>query len=303
VSSSTGAGPYVLITAAYDEEASIGGTIESVLAQSPSPARWVVASDGSTDRTDEIVAGYAASTPWLRLVRREKSSGHDFAAKVGALQLAQEGLAGASYAYLGVLDADVRPCADYFAELLARFEASPKLGIAGGNIVQIVAGRRVERLKDPRTVAGGVQFFRRECFEQTGGFLPLRYGGEDALIEVMARMHGWEVGTFLDLEVEHQGLVGDSGGVRLGTRRRWGRMNRCLGYHPLYELVRCLRRITEPPFLIGSLAELSEYWREAFSPTERLVPESAARFLRAEQLDLLRALLGRALGLRAGKRA
>src|SRR5579863_6622358 len=43
---------YVLMTAAYNEEANIQKTIQSVLSQTLRPKRWVIVSDGSTDGTD-----------------------------------------------------------------------------------------------------------------------------------------------------------------------------------------------------------------------------------------------------------
>jgi len=46
---------YVLITAARNEEAYIEKTIKSVISQTILPKKWVIVSDGSTDRTDEIV--------------------------------------------------------------------------------------------------------------------------------------------------------------------------------------------------------------------------------------------------------
>ena len=46
---------YVLVTAAYNEEAHIADTLRSVANQSALPRRWVIVSDGSTDTTDEIV--------------------------------------------------------------------------------------------------------------------------------------------------------------------------------------------------------------------------------------------------------
>jgi glycosyltransferase involved in cell wall biosynthesis len=60
---------YVLITPARNEAAFIEQTIESVIAQTPRPVKWVIVSDGSTDGTDEIVTRYAANTPWLELIR------------------------------------------------------------------------------------------------------------------------------------------------------------------------------------------------------------------------------------------
>ena len=46
---------YVLITPARNEEVNIEKTILSVIAQTILPEKWVIVSDGSTDRTDEIV--------------------------------------------------------------------------------------------------------------------------------------------------------------------------------------------------------------------------------------------------------
>ena len=52
---------YVLITPARNEAAFIEQTIQSVVAQTVRPMKWVIVSDGSTDGTDEIVRRYATS--------------------------------------------------------------------------------------------------------------------------------------------------------------------------------------------------------------------------------------------------
>ena len=57
---------YVLITPARNEAAFIEQTIESVVAQTARPAKWVIVSDGSTDGTDEIVGRYATSRIFAR---------------------------------------------------------------------------------------------------------------------------------------------------------------------------------------------------------------------------------------------
>ena len=54
----------------YNEEKYIGACIESILAQDyPKDNLEVIFADGmSTDRTREIVAGYTARYPWIRLI-------------------------------------------------------------------------------------------------------------------------------------------------------------------------------------------------------------------------------------------
>ena len=65
---------YVLATAAYNEERHIGHTLRSVAHQTLRPRRWVIVSDGSTDRTDEIVRSFANSHPFIELLRISSSS-------------------------------------------------------------------------------------------------------------------------------------------------------------------------------------------------------------------------------------
>ncbi len=57
---------YILITPARNEEANIEKTIRSVISQTLLPKKWVILSDGSTDRTDEIVNNKSSAffTKW-----------------------------------------------------------------------------------------------------------------------------------------------------------------------------------------------------------------------------------------------
>ena len=50
---------YVLITPAHNEERFIPKTLESMVAQTLLPERWIIVDDGSTDRTAEILRSYA----------------------------------------------------------------------------------------------------------------------------------------------------------------------------------------------------------------------------------------------------
>ena len=279
---------FVLITAAYNEEANIAGTIDSVVAQERLPLAWAIVSDGSTDRTDAIVAERAARHPFIRFVRQEKDARHCFGSKVRALHRAEAELAGLSSRFIGVLDADVTFEPDYFERLLDVFGREPDLGVGGGNVVQWVDGRAEKRIKDFGSVAGAVQFFRRECYEQTGGFLPIEAGGEDALIETTARMHGWRVRTIPELEVKHHGMVGAGAGGRLRARFKWGEMNFLIGYHPLYQLARSVYRSVEAPVLFGSLAEIAGFTAARLRKGRPQAPADVVRFLQAEQLAKLR---------------
>jgi glycosyltransferase involved in cell wall biosynthesis len=63
---------YVLITPAHNEEAFIQKTLDSVVAQTLLPERWVIVDDGSTDHTAEIVDSYEKQYAWIELIRRPR---------------------------------------------------------------------------------------------------------------------------------------------------------------------------------------------------------------------------------------
>ena len=169
--------------------------------------------------------------------------------------------------------------------MIELFLKNKQLGIVGGNIVEFVENKKFRRIKTFNSVAGGIHFYRRECFEQTGGFLPLKFGGEDAAIEIEARMNGWEVRTFPEFEVLHYGYVGGGAGNRYKARFNRGIMFYQLGYHPLFHLTRCLYRIKEKPYITGSIIEFYAYIYAKFKFKKHMISNKVVKYLRKEQLN------------------
>jgi glycosyltransferase involved in cell wall biosynthesis len=283
---------YVLVTPARDEEAYIGRTIESVVAQSVLPLKWVVISDGSTDRTDEIVKEYAARHAFIELLRREPDPTRSFGSKVFAIRAGMELMEGLDYDYIGNLDADLSFEPDYFSIVLERMHKAPELGMAGGLIHDYLGSEWVPLYMDPEwSVSGAVQMFRRETYEKIGGYRPLVRGGVDAAAEIMTRMHGWKVRTFPDLEVRHYRRGGAAKGNILYARFRQGIHEYSLGYHPLFEWARCVVRIRQKPYLFGSIFRIAGYMSALLRREERAMPADAVEFLGREQLQRMRRVL------------
>ena len=63
---------YVLLTAARNEEGYIENTLDSVVRQTVKPIKWIIVSDGSTDRTEDIVSKYVKEYPFIKLIRFER---------------------------------------------------------------------------------------------------------------------------------------------------------------------------------------------------------------------------------------
>src|SRR5437867_1227045 len=122
---------YVLISPARNEEAYLEKTVAAVASQTILPLRWVIVSDGSTDRTELIAAKAAAAYPWITVVARPKRENRDFAQKVAAFNAGVETVRSMDFNIIGSLDADLSFVSDYFEFLLGKFVADSKLGLAG----------------------------------------------------------------------------------------------------------------------------------------------------------------------------
>lgn len=279
---------YVILTAAYNEEENISKTIESVLSQTLPPKVWVIVSDGSTDKTDEIVKGYAEKNGCIRFLRKARKSGHNFGAKVRALQSGMELLADVEYDYIGNVDADLTIEPSYFESLIERFNGNPRLGIAGGFVFEEYGGVfRSRRSNRTYSVAHAGQLVRRECYEAIGGYAVLEYGGEDWHAQTSARMKGWEARAFPELPIYHHRHTGE-GDVLIRHRFRQGRMDHSFGSDPLFEVLKCLERLPERPFIIGGLARLLGFAWSYLRDEKRPVSDQFVAFLRNEQRSKLR---------------
>lgn len=289
---------FALITAARDEEDAISALVQSVLAQSLRPDRWVIVSDGSRDRTEEIVEELIRNEPWITLVPIEGGQQRDFASKVYALQRGLAELGELQEDYLGVLDGDLRLEPGYFAQLLQVFEGEPELGLAGGQIFEEYEGKRIEHDISRGAVAGAVHFFRRQAFEKTGGFRPLKDGGEDTLLELEVRAAGWQTRTVRQLAVTHQGQVISGTGGQLALRFRRGYLNWRFGYDPFFAWVAIAYRSLQAPVILGGICQAAGYLWAGIKRPERVVSPELRRFLLAEQRSKLRSLLRRGDRLR-----
>jgi glycosyltransferase involved in cell wall biosynthesis len=283
--------PYVLITSARNEEDYIETTIRAVLSQTVLPARWVIVSDGSTDRTEEIVNSYASRHGFIKLLRLARDGRNSFSSKVKAIIAGCEQLKEIDYAFIGNLDADVSFDSEYYEKILARFQENPGLGIAGGIILELVNSRYIRQNLSRNSVAGAIQMFRRRCFEKIGGYVPLELGGEDAVMEVLARKYYWKVQTFPELKVfHHRRVATGKNRSMLAAKFREGRRDYLLGYHPLFYAAVCIYRAIDRPYLLGGVLRMCGYCWSILMREKRPVSVDFIKYLRREQMSRLKSL-------------
>ncbi len=283
---------YVLITPARNEESYIEKPLEAVVAQTILPKRWIIVSDGSTDRTDEIVQSYADRFDFITLVRRDKEDRRSFGSKALAFNSGLEAVRDLDFDFLGNLDADISFDPDYYQRVMDRLFADPDLGATSGVVFNLERGRFVRAVSNTvNHAAGAVQFFRRECLEQIGGYTPLKHGGEDSVAIVYARMNGWAVRSFEDIVVRHHRPEGHHANGCLRSQFQDGRREYALGTHPVFAILKAIRRFQEYPFVLGGIVRLAGFLWPMLSGEKREITEKHIQFIRADQKKRMKALI------------
>src|ERR1041384_6214398 len=279
---------YLLITPAKNEATFIELTIGSVISQTVRPVRWVIINDGSTDRTGEIVEGYARKHDWIELLQMPERQNRDFSSKADCVNTAYDHAKHLPHDIVASLDADISCEQDYFAFLLQKFVDDPRLGLAGTPFSE--NGKTYDyRFSSTHHVSGACQLFRRECFEAIGGYTPVKGGGIDVIAVLGARMKGWRTQTFTEKTCFHHRLMGSAKEPRkivLGFSA--GQKDYRLGFHPVWEVFRSVYQMTRKPYIVGGAAMFSGYSWAMLRRSQRSVSRELLQFQRRDQMHRLR---------------
>ncbi len=280
---------YVLITPARNEAQFIEATIKCVVAQTVLPLKWVIVSDGSVDGTDEIVQKYTGQHSWIELVRMPERTERHFAGKVLAFNAGFERIRDLKPEVVGNLDADVTFEPDHFEFLLEKAAEDPSLGVFGapfreGNFQYDYRFTNIEN------VWGGCQLFRRECYQDIGGYKPVKGGCIDHIAVVGARMNGWKTRTFTERVCIHHRVMGTAQQGPVKSKFRMGAKDFSVGNSPVWELSRALYQMRNRPLIVGGIAMAAGYFWSLVSRAEVRVTPGMVRFIRREQMNRLRKL-------------
>ena len=119
----------------------------------------------------------------------------------------------------------------------------PRLGVAGTPFIEDASQPQshtyAHEFADLEHVSGACQMFRRQCFEEVGGYTPIKGGGIDWVAVTTARMKGWQTRTFVERTCFHHRKMGTAGrqpidGYDFGTVQE----DYYVGGHPLWQVLR-----------------------------------------------------------------
>lgn len=187
-----------VVIPALNAESTIERCLRAALAQrTPFPFEVLLVDNGSTDRT----AAIAHSMATVRVLSEPRR---------GAARARNAGCRAAGGRYFAFTDSDCEPHPDWLADLVPALEADPNLGGIGGHIVAGETENLVAKYIDWRHLFKAERAFwdvrfsppffmtanaiyRREAFEQAGGFDENLWPSEDADLSWRIAWNGWRL--------------------------------------------------------------------------------------------------------------
>lgn len=293
---------YAIVTPCRDEAKYARRTLDSVTGQSEPPALWVIVDDGSKDDTPKILAEYAARFPFIRVVRRgDRGDRKVGGGVIEAFYTGYDSIDPTEFEYVCKLDLDLDLPPRYFATLMDRMEAEPRVGTCSGKPYFFAPGTPDTHAEFPLSEAQGLisekigdensvgasKFYRTRCFRQIGGFV--REVMWDGIDGHRCRQLGWIATSWDDPELRfvHLRPMGTSHKNWWTGRMRWGYGQYFMGTPPVYMLASAVYRMTRPPLVMGGLAMMHGYVDSMVRARPRYGTPEFRRFLRSYQYACL----------------
>lgn len=280
---------YVLVSPCRDEADYMRHTLDTVIAQSIRPTKWVIVDDGSTDETPKILAEYAKQHDWIEVVTRSDRGRRAVGPGViDAFYAGLETIDLSDFDYLCKLDLDLELPPTYFERVILQMETNPRqANFSGKPYLREKDGQlSSERLGDENAV-GQVKLYRVTAFNDIGGFV--RQVSWDGIDGHMCRMKGWiaQSEDLPELRFIHLRQMGSSQHSIWVGRLRWGFGKYFMGSALYYVAAVALYRMFEKPYIIGGWGILWGYLKALVASAPRFENMEFRRFLRQFELQSL----------------
>jgi glycosyltransferase involved in cell wall biosynthesis len=276
---------YAIISPVRNESLHIEKTILAVISQTIQPEKWIIVNDGSTDNTSDIVRKYSLIHKWIHLIDKE-NRGYAEPGR-GVMEAFYHGYNNINiddYDYIVKLDGDLDFQANYFESIFHEFGKNNKLGIASG-VCFISRKGKMERENHPEFhVRGASKVYKVACWKDIGGLIEHR--GWDIIDEMKAQSLGWETKSFQNLHIIHYKPTGYNTGSYKWTIIL-GKANYYCGYHPLFVVAKCIKRMFKIPYIIGGLGILYGYFNDYIKNSEQVNDRDVINFIQKEQINKL----------------
>jgi len=268
---------YYIIIPAYNEEAFMALTLQSLVEQTVLPTKIVVVNDNSTDTTPEIVSDFASKYRFITLVNKKSDNIHLPGSKV--IQAFHEGEKHIddNYEIIVKVDADLIFPNNYFETIINHFQTDEQIGMVGGFCyIKKNEDWVLENLTDKDHIRGALKAYRKATFKQIGRLKPAM--GWDTVDELLCKFYNWKVVTDESLHVKHLKPTGAS--YNKAARYKQGEAFYALGYGFFITAVASLKLAMRKgkPYLFVDY--IKGFWKAKSQNKTMLVTPEQAKFVR-----------------------
>lgn len=277
-------GDYVIISPCRDEAEYMLQTLDSVVAQTHLPKKWIIVDDGSTDSSPEILRDYAARYAFIEIVTRPNRGYRKVGP--GVVDAFYEGynhIAPDDYEFICKLDLDLELPPRYFEILVKKATENPRIGTCSGKPYNLINGKLISEERGDEMSVGMTKFYRMSAFIQIGGIV--REVMWDAIDCHRCRQLGWIAVSWDEPELRfiHLRLMGSSQQNILVGRMRHGFGQYFMGTGMAYMAASSVYRMLHRPFVIGGFAMFWGYLKCVIQQPTRLEDKSLQQFIRSFQ--------------------
>ena len=191
-----------IVIPAYNEEAFLAQTLQSLTEQSFLPKQIVIVNDGSQDGTQAIIDKFSKNYPFISGVSIASEGEHAPGSKVINAFYKGFNSLDLDYDVVCKFDADLIFPKEYLETIHSIFQEDKNCGMAGGFCyIQHGANWNLENLTNKDHIRGALKAYTKQCFQAIGGLKNAM--GWDTIDEMVAQFHGFAVKTDEKLHVKH----------------------------------------------------------------------------------------------------
>ena len=151
---------YIVIPA-YNEEAYLGRTLQSLVEQTIRPDKVVIVNDSSTDNSQKIIDDFSSKHNFITGISNISTASHEPGSKV--INAFNKGLneLDDDYDVLCKFDADLIFPKDYLESIISIFKKKPECGMAGGFCyIETKGAWKLENLTNKDHIRGALKAYK-----------------------------------------------------------------------------------------------------------------------------------------------
>lgn len=279
---------YYIIIPAYNEDAFIELTLQSIASQTLLPSKVVVVDDGSTDTTLAIAQRFSEKYNWLQVVSKTSDAVHLPGSKVIQAFLNGYEVIDEEYDIIVKLDADLILPSNYFKTVVNKFAEDEKTGMVGGFAYIEKNGEWIlESLTDNDHIRGAFKAYRKQCFKDIGKLKPAM--GWDTVDELLAKYYNWKVITISSLHVKHLKPTGSS--YNASARYKQGEAFYTLGYGFIITAIASSKLALKKKLPLLFIDYIAGYFKAKQNRAPLLVTKEQAKFIKSYRWAKIKAKL------------